>query len=226
MQHHSKIYILISLVLAACAGLFMSCSQNTPELYTADYSVVFDYTNDETPPSARLTVFASSGSDVRRYERIKITSLETGWCWDTEVLSRLQADDEQWAGCTNLVAPENEKLPVGTYEVTYFNADEKEYTLTLDVRYDLEFYDILLPALPEFMSKQHAIEKIAVYDKEHILIYFGDRTEEFITTRDIWNHYREASTYQVIWYSRNGNVICITPEKPVVPEPQNISETN
>ena len=68
------------------------------------------------------------------------------------------------------------------------------------------------------MAEKKGIEKIAVYDKEHILIYFGDRTEEFKTTRDIWNRYREAEYYQVIWYLRNGTIICIEPEKAVTPE--------
>ena len=221
MQHHSRIYILISLVLAACTGLFMSCSQNLPEVASADYSVIFDYSDETTLPSARLSVFANSASEVRRYQRIKITSLENGWCWDTEILAMLESDDTQWTGCTNLVPPENEKLPVGTYEITYYNADEKEYSLTVDVKYDIQFYDVLLPALPEVMSKKRGIEKIAVYDKEHILIYFGDRTEEFLTTRAIWNRYREAASYQVIWYADKGNLICVTPEKPVTPEEGN-----
>jgi len=218
MLYQSRLLKFGSLILAACIGLFMSCSQCTPEIYDTDYSVVFDYTDDQTSPSARLTIFGSSDTDVRRYQRIKITSLETGYCWDTEVLSRLEADNTQWTGCTNLAVPEDEILPTGTYEITYFNADEKKYTMRLDVRYDIDFYDVLLPALPDYMSKKNGIEKIAVYDREHILIYFGDRTAELKTTRDIWNHYRDAATFQVIWYTRNGSVICITPEKPVAPE--------
>ena len=225
MQHHSRIYILMSLVFAAFTGLFMSCSQNLPEVASTDYSVIFDYSDETSAPSARLSVFASSNSDVRRYQRIRIKSVETGWEWDTQVISKLESDNTQWAGCTNLVAPENEKLPVGTYEITYFNADEKEYSLTIDVKYDLQFYDVLLPALPEVMAAKRGsskgsktIEKIAIYDKEHILIYFGDRTEEFLTTRDIWNQYRDAATYQIIWYADRGTVICVTPEKQVTPE--------
>ncbi len=218
MQCHSRFLNYFSLSLAAIIMLFASCSQNTPEITSTDYSVIFDYTNDETLPEARLSIFASSESDVRRYQRIKITSLEAGYTWDTENITMLEAEDVQWAGCTNIVAPAEEKLPVGKYEVTYFNADEKEYTLTLDVKYDLEFYEVLLPALPEVMSKKRGIEKIAIYDKEHILIYFGDRTEQFLSTRDIWNQFRDASTYQIIWYTSNGNVICIAPEKPVTPE--------
>ena len=199
-------------------GFFISCSQNTPELSTTDYSIVFDYENEEALPTARLTIFASSASDVRRYEKIKITSLETGFCWEADNLVRLEADEVQWAGYTNLVAPENEQLPTGQYEITYQNADEKECTVTLDIRYDVGLYEVLLSGLADYMAGKRGIEKIAVYDKEHILIYFGDRTEEFKTTRDIWNKYREAQYYQVIWYTRDGTVICIEPEKPVTPE--------
>ena len=196
----------------------MSCSQNTPELTTSDYSVIFDYENEDLPPEARLSIFAASASDVRRYERIRITSVETGLCWEVDNLTRLESEDIQWAGCTNLVAPENEQLPSGQYEITYFNADEKECTVKLDVHYDLALYDVLLSGLADYMAEKRGIEKIAVYDKQHIMIYFGDRTEEFKTTRDIWNRYKEAEYYQVIWYSTDGSVLCVEPERPVTPE--------
>jgi hypothetical protein len=218
MQSQSRKLSFISLLFAAFIGLFISCSQNTPEVYSTDYSVVFDYSDETTAPSARLTVFVSSGSDVRRYQRIKIKSLENGYCWDTQNITKLEADDIQWAGCTNLVAPENEELPSGQYEITYFNADEKECTVNLDVHYDLGLYDVLLSGLADYMAEKRGIEKIAVYDKQHIMIYFGDRTEELKTTRDIWNRYKEAEYYQVIWYAANGTVLCIEPEKPVTPE--------
>ncbi len=206
------------LIFAAVMALFISCSQNTPELTTTDYSVIFDYENAEALPEARLSIFAASASDVRRYERIRINSLETGFCWEVDNLTRLENEDLQWAGYTNLVAPENEKLPTGLYEITYFNADEKECTVNLEVNYDIGIYDVLLTGLAEYMAEKKGIEKIAVYDKAHILIYYGDRTEELKTTRDIWNKYRDAEYYQVIWYSIDGTVICIEPEKPVVPE--------
>ena len=212
----NSIISFLSIVLISV--FFISCSQNTPELSITDYSIIFDYGNEKDLPAARLSVFAASDSDVRRYEKIRVTSLDTGYIWETEDLERLENDDVQWAGCTNLVAPENEKLPVGKYEITYYNADEKECTVNLDVRYDIGFYDVVLSGLADYMAEKRGIEKIAIYDKEHILIYFGNRTEEFRTTRDIWNVYRDAEYYQVIWYTRDGRVICIEPEKPVVPE--------
>ena len=213
-----KIRSFFFLALTGLAALFISCSQNTPELSTTDYSVIFDYENDETPPAARLSIFAASVSDVRRYDKIRIKSLDTGIYWEADNIARLESENIQWAGCSNLVAPENEQLPTGKYEVTYINADEKECSVKLEVNYDIGLYEVLLSGLAEYMRAKRGIEKIAIYDKEHILIYFGDRTENFRSTRDIWNFYREAYTYQVIWYTPDGRVICIEPEKAVAPE--------
>lgn len=210
--------IINFLLITAISLFFISCSQVTPEISVTDYSIIFDYENEESQPSARLSVFAASSSDVRRYEKIRITSVDSGFSWETDKLARMENDEVQWAGCTNLFAPEDEKLPLGRYEITYINADEKECTVSLDVRYDVDIYEVLLSGLSEYMAEKRGIEKIAIYDKEHILIYFGNRTEEFKTTRDIWNNYREAEFYQVIWYTRDGRVICIEPEKAVKPE--------
>ena len=100
----------------------------------------------------------------------------------------------------------------------YINADEKECSVKLEIKYDAGLYEVLLSGLADYMKEKRGIEKIAIFDKEHIMIYFGDRTENFKTTRDIWNYYRQAYTYQVIWYSYGGRVICIEPEKAVTPE--------
>ena len=213
-----KLPLFRFLLIAGLAALFISCSQNTPELTTTDYSVIFDYETEDTPPAARLSIFAASASDVRRYERIIIKSLDTGLYWEADNIARLESENIQWAGCSNLLAPENEKLPTGKYEITYINADEKECSVKLEVNYDIELYDVLLTELAAYMKSKRGIEKIAIFDKEHIMIYFGERNENLRTTRDIWNFYRQAHTYQVIWYSQDGKVICIEPEKPVVPE--------
>ena len=219
MRNHLKqnlLFFIFQLYLSAL--FFVSCSQVVPEINSTDYSVIFDYSDDKSLPSARFSFFASSLSDVRRYNRIKITSVETGYCWDTNEIIRLENNELQWAGCTNLIAPYNEKLPCGIYEVTYYNSDEKECSVKINVLYDLDYYNLLLPALPAFMAQHGGIEKIAIYNKENILIYFGDRTEKFLSTRDIWNQYRDAAKYQIIWYAGDQKVICIEPKKDVKPE--------
>ena len=213
-----KFRIFSLLIIAAAVFISASCTQVSPQLGMSDYSVIFDYENEESLPTVRFSLFMSSDSDVRRYERIRIKAVETGYVWETDKIAVMDKDGRQWAGCTNIVAPEKEKLPSGTYEITYYNADEKEYSVNLEIKYDMDFYDVVFSALPQLMHEKDGIEKIAIYDKEHILIFFGDRKEEFRTTRGIWNVYREAETYQIIWCTSDNSVLCIGPEMPVTPE--------
>ena len=183
--------VLKSLGILLVSFFVISCSQVVPELMQPDYSIVFDYNDEVSAPEARLSLFYSSASDVRRYNRVTLVSLDTGYIWDT---------------------------PTGKYEITYINADEKECRGYLDISYDTGFYDVLLPELSEVMHKSNGIEKIAIYDEQYLLLYFGERKKEFQTTRGIWNQYPDAKIYQVIWYSRNGKVICIEPERKVTPD--------
>lgn len=216
-SHHQKISCL-SLAFSVLFCFFVvSCSQNTPEIFQPDYSVIFDYTSENLPPSSRLAVYMASVSDVKRYETLKIKSLDTDYTWYISDIQRLAADGLQWAGCNNLVPPDNEKIPAGYYEVTYYNADEKETSFTFKVTYDEEFYDIMISDLPSEIIKKNGYEKIIIYDKEKTVLFFGPRPDEFRTVRGIWNVFREADTYRIMWYANNGRVICMEPERKVVP---------
>ena len=208
----SLFYVIVSALIII---FVTSCSQVTPELSFSDYSVIFDYHDETTLPDARFSLFMASESDVRRYERIKIKSLETGYIWDTKDIAITESENMQWAGCTNLVAPEDEHFPEGRYEITYYNADEKEYTIILDIVYDSEFYDTPFADIPDLMQKKKGLEKIVIFNKEKIVLYFGEMSDNFRTTRGIWNVFPNADSYQMMWYTPDGKVICIGPEKKV-----------
>ena len=219
MQSHPQKISFLSLLFALifCFSV-ISCSQTTPEIFQPDYSVIFDYTDEELPPSSRLSVYMASTTDVNRYETLKIKSLDTDYTWYVTDIQKLTADGMQWAGYNNLVPPDNEKIPAGHYEVTYYNADEKETSFTFKVSYDEDFYDFLISDLPVEVIKKNGYEKIIIYNKEKTVLFFGPRPDEFRTARGIWNVYREADTYRVMWYANNGRVICMEPERKVSPE--------
>ena len=218
MQSYSaKIHILSLLIAVFCFFAF-SCSQSAPEINQPDYSVIFDYTNEEELPASRLAVFMNSSSDVRRYETLRIKSVDTGYVWTVTDIIRLSQDEQKWAGCNNLFPPENERIPSGSYEITYINADQKEASFIVQVSYDAAFYDTLLADLPTEIRSKNGIEKIIIFDKEKKVLFFGPRPAELRTVRDIWNAYREADTYRVLWYTSNGRVICMEPERKVAPE--------
>lgn len=215
---HASFFLPVLLLIIQF--FLLSCSNVLPELEQSDYSVIFDYKNENLPPDVRLAVFMESKSDVRRFSRIRIKSLETGFIWDFDNIEMVLESDggSQWAGNTNLKAPENEVIPNGKYEVTYYNADEKYVSSSIEVEYDTSFYDIKATEIEKIMKENGGILKIAIYNKEKLMIYFGEKTEEFQTDNSIKNAYVDADYYKDVWNSKNSNVIFIMPEIKVMPE--------
>ncbi|MCR4579365.1 MAG: hypothetical protein K5681_03360 [Treponema sp.] len=192
----------------------MSCSQNLPEIISADYSLVFEYANEEEFPSSRLCIFVNSQSDVRRYSTIKVLSKESGLLWESGDILELQDGESQWAGNVNLVPPEKEIIPSGLYEITFINADEEEAAIECTIKYDSSYYECLSADIPEKM-KVNGIRKIAIYDENGTMLFFGNRNSELSTVRGIWNNYREAKVFQDIWCTKDNSIMCILPEEEV-----------
>lgn len=213
MCKKSKLILILSLLITI---LFLSCSQNVPELVSGNYSVIFEYPEEECYPNSRLSIFVEAQSDVRRFEKIQIKSLETDYIWYVDDIAKVELNDQQWAGTTNLVVPEDEIIPSGTYEITFYNADEKFEKIYLTIDYDTSFYDVETEHVAENIKKLNGINNIAIYDENNILIYYGERTKELATKRNIWNSYRNAFSYQDIWCTKNDYVMCIMPVEKVI----------
>lgn len=210
--------ILAGFIVLITIFFSVACSQSTPELRNTNYSIIFDYTKPGEAPEVRLSVFVESEGDVRRSERMCITSNEAGYIWDFDDIKKIEINDIQYAGSTNLVVPENEKLPNGSYTVKYITADEKEVELNFTIRYDEDFYNLKEADVEKKMLDRRAVRKISIYDKNDIMLYYGIRSNELRTTRDIWNMYRDAEYYQDIWCLAGNTIMFILPLNKVVPE--------
>lgn len=204
----TRFSLLLIVVFLFC---FISCSQNVPDITYTNYSVIFTYQDNESTPEARLSVFLQNNSDVRRCERIKISSHNPQYVWETSNIKKISAGDYQWAGNVNFVVPKGEKIPDGMYEITYINADHEKCTTSLNLFYDKNIYDYTVPELLEKLNNKSNIN-LAIFDENNVLLYFGEKTEDLLTKGDIFNTYPEASFYQDILLSYDKTVICILPE--------------
>lgn len=218
----NKIFSLIS--LAVVYVIFASCSQNLPEVRQASSSIIFEYEDDESLPQARFSVFVESVSDPRRFAGLKVHSETEGYEWEVDDLVMIENEDKTYAGYTNFVMPEGEKIPKGKYTVIFTNADEEEYETEFYLDYNTKYYELKAPDVPEFMKKRSGNNKIAIYNKDSLLIYYGERNVEFKTTRDIWNKYQNADFFNDIWSMSGNTVICILPKELVQPEKAEESE--
>lgn len=226
MSGSAKKIKLISLLISSfLIFTAVSCSQNAPEIRQVNYSIIFDFQNvTEENPNARLSIFIDSGSEVRRYERMRITSLETGYIWDSDEIAMIEYEKMQWAGSTNLVVPETEIIPTGKYEVTFYNADEKSESVYVNIDYDQDLYDLKKEEVPEEMKNLNGIRKIAIYNVEDELLYFGERTSELDTKRDIYLTFNDAEYFQDIWCTSGNYLMVIMPQEKVTESQEENSE--
>ncbi len=193
----------------------MGCQQTLPELTQSNYSVIFDYKDEESLPTSRLSVFMESSSDVRRYNHIKVSSKESELSWYIDDISCVTSNGIEWAGNTNLVVPENQKIPQGIYEVIYFNADDKSDKEIIDISYDSKIYALKYEELIQYMKDKSAVSEIVIYDEDGKILYYGNKLSEFSNVRGIWNAYSNAATYQDILSLPGRYTICILPLKKV-----------
>lgn len=203
--------VLLSILLMA------SCTQVVPEVKYSSLSVVFDYKDEKTLPSARLCVFVETVSDARRYESINVKSAQNGFTWDVNDVFKIKSYDRMYAGNTSLLVPEGEKIPTGLYDVVFYNADLEKVETQTNLNYDSEFYECKSGDIPEMMRKRGGRKNIAIYDKEGKMLYYGERTDKLDDTRKIWNKYRNAASFNEVWKLPNNSVICVMPLELVVP---------
>lgn len=194
-----------------------SCTQVVPEVKYSSLSVVFDYKDEKTLPSARLCVFVETVSDARRYESINVKCVQNGFTWDVNDVFKIKSYDRMYAGNTSLLVPEGEKIPTGLYDVVFYNADLEKVETQTNLNYDSEFYECKSGDIPEMMRKRGGRKNIAIYDKEGKMLYYGERTDKLDDTRKIWNKYRNAASFNEVWKLPNNSVICVMPLELVVP---------
>lgn len=215
-----KSVLFFSVILSFLLILISSCSQVTPEIISPEYSVIFEYEDEKSNPKARMSIFAESLTEPNRYDRIKVYCENGGYIWDFDEIAMFSNQKRSWAGNTNLVMPQNQVFPSGKYELTFYNADEKDTSVVVNVNYDSSFYKLTSSESENLLKNKNAVTKIAVYDKNRTMIYFGEKTSSFKSSTEIWNTFSNAKYYQDIIITPENNVMCIMPEKEVSLETQ------
>ena len=218
-KSHIKL-LLFFLNFHFLATFFLSCSQVTPEVISPEYSVIFEYEDEKSNPKARMSIFVESLTDVNRYERIRVYCENGGYIWDFNEIATFTNKNRSWTGNTNLKMPQNQIFPSGKYELIFYNADEKDTSVILNVNYDSSFYKLTSSESENLLKNKNAVTKIAVYDKNRTMIYFGEKTSSFKSSTEIWNTFSNAKYYQDIIITPENNVMCIMPEKEVSLETQ------
>ena len=199
-------------------GLFFSCSQNAADIKESELSVIYEYIDEETLPSARMCVFIESESDTRRCEEIFLCSQKDGFEWTSDELVHIKSGERSWSGYTNFVMQAKQRFPNDSYNLVLKNADEQEASENFDFSYDEAFYELNAVEAEKKLKAEDAVKKLAIYDENGILLYYDVQTDKLDSARKMWNMFSNASYYNIIWQSKDNSTICIMPKRLVIPD--------
>ena len=191
-------------------GACVSCANTTPELLSSNATVIFDYRDDASVPQMRLSVFAETGSDVRRAEQIRIASQTSGYEWTEEEPQLIGSGNRQWAGYTNFAVPESQQFPQGQYDLFYTDAEEHTVQTSFSVAYPEKLTGSKSSDARSILGAS-AKEMLAVYMSDGTLIYYNTRKPEWKNDDSIWNDMKLASSIRICWTSSDGSVVCFMP---------------
>ncbi len=201
---------------AACACLILfilsSCSQNMPEIKNVNTAVILEYHDMNSLPSYRLSIFVDSSSDVHRSSHIEILSKNTGYKWECDSPVKIAGrNSRQWAGYTNFAVPDGSEIPAGMYDIKYMNADGESTESYFYISYDAECLSMKASETIEAMNSKGCRTNIALFDKDGILLYYGEQTPEFRDEASFLRNYSTAASYKKVLLASSSSLVCILP---------------
>jgi hypothetical protein len=202
--------IFLVTVLCFCMFVFLSCSDNEPEIISATGSVIFDFASESDLPSVRLSVFSSMASDVHRVKEIHITCLEDGYVWNIMSPQMISSDGKQWAGYTRLEPRSGDILVCGTYHLTYIDDADLKTETTFSVSYPPELIKVTASSVRTFLKGALA-DSVALYSQSGALLYFDKKKLSWNNAHDIIHDYSDAVMMRNCISTGDFSVICMLP---------------
>ena len=202
-----------TLIFSLLSVLLLSCSDSTPQVSTVQSTVVFDFADEKSSPSLRLSIFAETQGDVHRAGEIRLYHEESGMEWLCKSPQKIAGNDKKsWAGHRNFVSPGEASVPQGRYTLYYDDLSGRECTADFNVSFPQEHTKLKASDFPEAINGSRT-EKLSIYDASGVLIYWGERKRSWKKDSNILNDYGTAVKYRTCYYTNGSSVAYLMPEK-------------
>ncbi|WP_407429303.1 hypothetical protein [Treponema sp.] len=202
-------YFYILAVISSLA--FFSCSDSETDVVTVTASTIFDYSDNENPPSARLAVFFQVTNEVQRTDSFVVSNEKSGYSWNVKNPGIFTGLNKNYTYSLNLSAPEGESIPVGSYSAVYYDAAGNEDSINFDVNYSLELLKSNALKCKDFLGKYN--ENIAVYDDSGELLFMGKAKASWKSNESILKDYKTAFSKRICYVTSGNSIICMMPEE-------------
>ncbi len=201
--------LVFSLFIAGIL-ILSGCSDSEPELVSAKGYVVFDFSEENKTPSARLAAFAEVSSEVRRVDSIRIKNLATNLEWNCLNPAVFSNEKKQWSGYTEFVFPDGIEIPLGVYNFFYTDSQENEVSAAFVINYDEKLTTTTPEKVPSILP-ENSTEQYALYSEKNTLLYFGAKKQNWTDDSKIFSFDKKTSYYRKIYMGINDSVVCIMP---------------
>lgn len=200
-----------------CFLFIISCSQESTVIKEINSKIIYEYKDNNSFPKQRLSVFVATNSDVRKFDSIKISDTTSDFYWDTQDLFRFSVSDKNYAGYPSFVLPDGDIFADGLYNMTITTKSNEKMDYDFNLNYKKEFVTVKVDVAVEEMKKNGATENICILDNNNKLIYFGNKSDDLRSNRDIWLRYNNAESYNTVWILDNRATMCILPSEKITP---------
>lgn len=195
---------------------FISCKQDNLGVSQVHAKLILEYKDNASLPHSRLSVFISSNFDTRKIDSLYIKDTSSDLFWETSNLFNFRSDDASYVGFSSFVVPDGELFSKGEYNLIVKAKDGQENTSVFNLQYDESYFSMNAKDAEEELKKSGAKESICIYNEEDKVIYFGNRSDELQTNRDIWLKYNDAKRYNSVWIFENKSFMFVMPFENVV----------
>lgn len=220
---HCCVSLFSVLVLSIALVSFISCADSVPQIASVAACTIFEYTDEQSFPVARFSLFAETTADARRVEYMQAIHEETGLVWTCASPRTFSGQKEKmWAGYTNFVPASGDTVPQGAYRLYYEDAAGQNCEGTFSLSYPEALVHSVSADVGTILGE--SVEYIALYSEEGILLYFDKRKEEWQSNEDIKNDYTAAAKMRVCYKNGAETVVCLLPEQIFVGSPQKDEE--
>lgn len=191
--------------------VFSGCSNNVTAVQKTDLNLIFDYSVTPDEPQIRMSVFLQPSQNSKRAKSIRIKSPDDSYEWEATDLINFQEYDNFFSGFTNFCLPEGLKFPQGVYNITYTEADQSENKISASLYVSEDFYKLKAADFNNSVIDKTFNQKLAVYDENSNLLYYGENNSDFNNTAGILKKYKKAESKQIIWTANDNSIIALMP---------------
>ncbi len=216
-----KFIVLFAALSILC---LISCSDSAPAINSIQTSVIFDFEDEESFPSQRLSLFIQT-DEVNRLEKIQAEHLRSGLEWNVFDARKISSkDNKKWAGYTKLVPAYGSSIPVGKYSVRYTDAADKQCESFFAISYQNDFLEKKAADFPEAIKDKYSVYA-AIYSADGTLISYERFKKKWSDMKSIRNEIPMADSIRKCYVINNGSVMIMMPfEKENIEQMENEGE--